>query len=46
MGPVKRAKMLEAGTAEVVYVRQDDALEAIRKYNNRKLDGKFATRSV
>jgi len=39
MGPVKRAKMLEAGTAEVVYVRQDDALEAIRKYNNRKLDG-------
>ncbi|XP_027351468.1 THO complex subunit 4B-like [Abrus precatorius] len=28
------------GTAEVVFVRQSDALAAIRKYNNMRLDGK------
>lgn len=28
------------GTAEVVFMRQSDALAAIKKYNNMRLDGK------
>ena len=41
VGPVKSVKMLEeAGTAKVFFVRQDDAFEAVRKYNDRRLDGK------
>lgn len=28
------------GTAEVVYMRQSDAVAAMKKYNNMKLDGK------
>lgn len=39
VGPVKRARLGLYGDAEVVFVRKDDAVQAIRRYNNRDLDG-------
>lgn len=39
VGPVKRARMLGFGRAQVVFVRRDHAIEAIQKYNKRDLDG-------
>ncbi|XP_062873370.1 polymerase delta-interacting protein 3 [Trichomycterus rosablanca] len=38
-GALKRARLVKAGVAEVVFVRKDDAISAYRKYNNRCLDG-------
>uniref|UniRef100_A0A8C4N4X4 Polymerase (DNA-directed), delta interacting protein 3 n=1 Tax=Eptatretus burgeri TaxID=7764 RepID=A0A8C4N4X4_EPTBU len=38
-GALKRAKLMQPGAAEVVYVRKDDAVTAFEKYNNRFLDG-------
>ncbi|KAL4658025.1 polymerase delta-interacting protein 3-like isoform X1 [Arapaima gigas] len=38
-GALKRARLLCAGVAEVVFVRKEDAIAAYRKYNNRCLDG-------
>ncbi|XP_032830229.2 polymerase delta-interacting protein 3 isoform X2 [Petromyzon marinus] len=38
-GALKRARLVQVGIAEVVYVRKDDAITAYEKYNNRYLDG-------
>ncbi|XP_026095608.1 polymerase delta-interacting protein 3 isoform X2 [Carassius auratus] len=38
-GALKRARLVKAGVAEVVFVRKEDAVSAYRKYNNRCLDG-------
>ncbi|KAG5853934.1 hypothetical protein ANANG_G00032100 [Anguilla anguilla] len=38
-GALKRARLVKAGVAEVVFVRKEDAVAAYRKYNNRCLDG-------
>lgn len=40
IGPLKRAKIIEPGTAEVVFVNKSDALKAVEIYHNRQLDGK------
>ncbi|XP_048762160.2 polymerase delta-interacting protein 3-like isoform X2 [Ostrea edulis] len=39
IGPIKRARLLKAGIAEVVYLNKDDVQKAIQKYHNRELDG-------
>jgi len=38
-GALKRTKMIKAGSAEVVFVKREDAEMAVKKYNNRELDG-------
>ncbi|XP_066293343.1 polymerase delta-interacting protein 3-like isoform X2 [Branchiostoma lanceolatum] len=38
LGPLKRARLIKQGTAEVVYVRREDAINAYKKYHNRDLD--------
>ncbi|KAH9492817.1 polymerase delta-interacting protein 3 [Bulinus truncatus] len=39
VGPLKKAKLLKAGFAEVVYVNKQDAVSAVEKYHSRELDG-------
>uniref|UniRef100_H2YAM5 RRM domain-containing protein n=1 Tax=Ciona savignyi TaxID=51511 RepID=H2YAM5_CIOSA len=39
LGPVRRARLIGPGKAEVVFVRRDDAILAYQKYNDRDLDG-------
>ncbi|XP_033630390.1 polymerase delta-interacting protein 3-like isoform X2 [Asterias rubens] len=39
VGPLKRARLVRSGLAEVVYVKREHALEAIARYHNRELDG-------
>ena len=39
VGELRSCKMLGRGTAEVVYLRKEDALFAFSRYHNRKLDG-------
>ncbi|XP_061191882.1 polymerase delta-interacting protein 3-like isoform X2 [Saccostrea echinata] len=39
IGPIKRARLLKAGVAEVVYLNKEDVQKAIQKYHNRELDG-------
>ncbi|XP_078496484.1 polymerase delta-interacting protein 3 isoform X2 [Lissotriton helveticus] len=38
-GALKRARLVNPGVAEVVFVKKDDAVSAYKKYNNRCLDG-------
>ena len=40
IGPLKRARLNEAGEAEVVFVNKSDADRAVDNYHNRQLDGK------
>ena len=40
IGPLKRAKLVAQGTAEVVFVNKSDAAKAVEIYHNRQLDGK------
>ncbi len=40
IGALKRAKLVEPGLAEVVFVKQSDASKAVEIYHNRQLDGK------
>ncbi|BFZ03035.1 hypothetical protein BsWGS_06074 [Bradybaena similaris] len=39
VGPLKKAKLLKPGSAEVVYVNKEDAFSAVQKYHSRELDG-------
>lgn len=39
IGSLKSCKMLGGGCAIVVYANEQDALTAVRRYHNRKLDG-------
>lgn len=39
VGGLRSCKMLGRGCAEVVYAQKNDALLAIKRYHNRKLDG-------
>ncbi|GFO04240.1 polymerase delta-interacting protein 3-like [Plakobranchus ocellatus] len=39
VGPLKKAKLLKSGSAEVVYVSKKDAISAVQKYHSRELDG-------
>ncbi|XP_053392807.1 uncharacterized protein LOC123564184 [Mercenaria mercenaria] len=39
IGAVKSVKMPKPGTAEVVYVKKEDALQAAKTYHDRELDG-------
>ena len=41
IGAVRKVKMVKQGTAEVTYVKKDNALEATKTYNERELDGKI-----
>ena len=41
LGALKKAKLLKPGYAEVVFVRNEDAQAAIRKYHMRELDGMY-----
>lgn len=43
VGPLKKAKLLKSGAAEVVYSTREDALKAVQKYHSRELDGKIET---
>jgi len=38
-GALKRTKMIKPSVAEVVFVKKEDAEMAVKKYNNRELDG-------
>lgn len=38
-GALKRTKMIKPSIAEVVFVKREDAEMAVKKYNNRELDG-------
>ncbi|XP_026553129.1 polymerase delta-interacting protein 3 isoform X1 [Pseudonaja textilis] len=38
-GALKRARLVNPGMAEVVFVKKEDAITAYKKYNNRCLDG-------
>ncbi|XP_030062927.1 polymerase delta-interacting protein 3 [Microcaecilia unicolor] len=38
-GALKRARLIQPGVAEVVFVKKEDAISAYKKYNNRCLDG-------
>ena len=40
IGALKRARLLETGVAEVVFVKMSDAAKAVEIYHNRQLDGK------
>ena len=40
IGALKRAKVANPGTAEVVFVNRADAQKAVEVYHNRQLDGK------
>lgn len=51
IGPIKRARFIDKGLAEVVYVRIEHAKEAIDKYDLKELDGRqmvigFADKSL
>jgi len=39
IGPLKRARLLKAGVAEVVFVDRQDAVTATQRYHLRELDG-------
>ncbi|XP_005111815.1 polymerase delta-interacting protein 3 isoform X2 [Aplysia californica] len=39
VGPLKKAKLLKPGSAEVVYISKPDAVSAVQKYHSRELDG-------
>ncbi|XP_022089358.1 polymerase delta-interacting protein 3-like isoform X2 [Acanthaster planci] len=39
VGPLKKARLVRSGLAEVVYIKREHALEAIARYHNRELDG-------
>ena len=40
IGALKRAKLVEPGVAEVVFIKKEDAQKAVEIYHNRQLDGK------
>ena len=40
IGPLKRAKIVELGTAEVVFINKANAVKAVEIYHNRQLDGR------
>lgn len=40
-GALKRARLVNPGMAEVVFVKKEDAITAYKKYNNRCLDGEY-----
>lgn len=40
IGALKRARLVEPGVAEVVFVKMSDAAKAVEIYHNRQLDGK------
>jgi RNA recognition motif-containing protein len=40
IGVIKRAKVTNPGTAEIVYINKPDAVKAVEVYHNRQLDGK------
>ena len=46
IGPIKRARFLDKGLAEVVYVKLEHAKEAIHKYDKNELDGKSFTKNT
>lgn len=39
VGPLKKAKLLKPGIAEVVYTSKQNAVSAVQKYHSRELDG-------
>ncbi len=40
VGYLKSSRLVDQGTAEIVFVNKDDALRAVEIYHNRQLDGK------
>ena len=45
IGPIKRAKFVDKGLAEVTYIKLEHAKEAIAKYDRNELDG-IAPRAI
>ena len=41
IGDMKKARLVKPGTAEVIYKEKSDAQMAVKKYNQRELDGLF-----
>ena len=39
VGALKKARLMKPGIAEVVFVKKEEALMAIKKYHLRELDG-------
>lgn len=40
IGPIKRARFIDRGLAEVIYLKLEHAKEAVRKYDRNELDGR------
>ncbi len=43
IGDMKKARLVKAGTAEVIYKERGDAQMAVKKYHQRELDGMYQT---
>jgi len=41
VGPLKNARLVKPGTAEVIFVNMEDAVAAVKTYHMRLLDGKM-----
>ena len=39
VGPLKNARLVKPGVADVIFVNMEDALAAVKTYNMRLLDG-------
>lgn len=44
VGALKKCRMIKAGTAEVIFFKKEEALQAIKRYHNRELDGNYCKR--
>ena len=43
VGPLKNARLVRPGVADVIFVNMEDALAAVKTYHMRLLDGKIIT---
>lgn len=43
VGPLKNARLVKPGVADVIFVNVEDALAAVKTYHMRLLDGKIVT---
>jgi len=43
IGPLKNARLVKPGVADVIFVNVEDALAAVKTYHMRLLDGKYCS---
>ena len=43
IGPLKNARLVKPGVADVIFVNMEDALAAVKTYHMRLLDGKYCS---